>query len=224
MRPNGDRYLCEILPVDEEKLSSGLFLPEAGEEKKGWAVGVVFAIGNGHRLERPDTYVALAEKYECDPDFDPDINWGDSRAVRMAKIEAGQGATIDHGDNREERIKKQQARMQRRQQIVANTNIAALGDNSMVLRYPAGVPMFFALGEVVFIEKYSGRPVVIEGREFRFVNQVDVLGSSGRFLKLGPDGVTWEERDLKAEQEEFARNAALRGQINGSANKRIVMP
>jgi co-chaperonin GroES (HSP10) len=207
--------------VDEEKLSNGLYLPEAGEEKKGWAVGVVFALGNGHRLEVPDIYVSLTEKYKCEPKIDPDIDTGDSKEARAAKIAQGKGDEIDFGDNDEERMKKIMARNQRRQQIIMGSNIAAIGDESMVVRYPAAVPMFFQHGEVVFIEKYSGRPLVIEGREFRIVNQVDVLASSGVYLKLGADGETWEERDLESEQKQAQQLALARQQLNG---KKIVLP
>jgi co-chaperonin GroES (HSP10) len=199
-RPNGDRYLIEILPVSEEKLSSGLFLPEAGEERKGWAVGVVVAVGNGHRLETPDQYIAIAEKYQCDPQVDPDVEFGDDLDTRA---------------------KKSAARQQRRMAIMQTTNIAAIGDDSMVVRYPSAVPMFFQFGEIVYVEKYSGRPLIIGGREFRIVNQVDVLSSSGRYAKLKEDGETWEERDLEQEAKDRAQVDNVRRLIE---NGKIKLP
>lgn len=221
LRPNGDRYLFEVLATDEEALPSGLYLPDAIEEKKGWFVGVVFSHGNGHRLDTPDVYLPLPEKYECDPDFDPDVDWGDSTIVRRAKIAAGKGSEIDHGDSAETRLKKRQARMQRRQQFVNSTNIVTIGDSVMVGRYPAAVPMFYQIGEVIFVEKYSGRPMIIGGREFRVVNQVDTLCSSGVFLRLLDDGETWEERDLEAEAKAAQEMAQARQHMNG---KRIILP
>lgn len=181
LRPNGDRYLIEVLDVDEEKLPSGIFLPEATEEQKGWAVGVVFSVGNGHRLEIPDHLKVIPEGYNVPDDLLDDL--ADDRAVREFKEKA-----------RAEHIGKQ-----------LNFHYQpSIGPKHTVARYWASVPMFFAPGEVVGIERYSGRQFTIQGRSFRIVSQVDVLLSFGTFLRITPSG--WVERDLEAEAAEAMKN------------------
>jgi co-chaperonin GroES (HSP10) len=160
LRPIGDRYLIEVLDVDEEKVG-GIYLPEQSEEQKGWAVGVVFSIGNGHRLEEHDPIVVVPEGYKADPKL------------------------------------TEQEQMQRRMSALGYTT-PSMGDESTVMRYPALVPMFFQPGEVIFVERYSGRQFTMSGRTMRFVSQVDCLGTSGMYLKMNEDG-SWEERDLEAE-------------------------
>lgn len=174
LRPIGDRYLIEVLDVDEEKVN-GIYLPEQTEEQKGWAVGVVFSIGNGHRLDVHDPIVVVPEGYVPDPAL-----------------------------NEQEQMRRRIAAL--------SYNCPSMGDHSTVMRYPALVPMMFQPGEVIFVERYSGRQFTIRGRTFRFVSQVDCLGTSGVYLKLTDDG--WEERDLEAE----AKAAAA---ASNGASKRL---
>ena len=186
LRPIGDRYLVEIVPVDEELTPSGIYLPEKLEEQRGWAVGIVFSVGNGHRLEVPDVVSVIPEGYVPDPNL------------------------------------SESAQSNRRQSALGY-RMPALGDKSSVMRFESAVPMFFIPGEVIFIERYSGRQFTIQGRTFRFVNQVDCLGTTGVYLKLAEDGINWETRDIAAEQAEAQRQqeeAAARHKANG----RIVRP
>lgn len=182
LRPIGDRYLIEVLEVDEEKMPSGLYLPEQTEEQKGWAVGVVFSIGNGHRLEVHDPALVLPEGYVKD-----------------------------------EKLSEQENNMRHAAGLGYNT--PCIGDHSSVMRIPALVPMFFVPGEVIFVERYSGRQFTILGRVFRFVSQVDCLGTSGVYLKLTEEG-GWVERDLAAERKEAERAAAAAA--NGT--RRLIVP
>ncbi len=50
---------------------------------------------------------------------------------------------------------------------------------STVERPQATVPMFFSKGDVVLIDRLAGRPVTVQGVEYRIVNQVDVLAKIG---------------------------------------------
>ena len=75
---------------------------------------------------------------------------------------------------------------------MASYSAPFVGTHSMVVRPLATVAMFFVPGEVIFVEKYSGREFHIGERRFRFVSQVDCLGTSGRFLVLSADG-SWSD-------------------------------
>jgi co-chaperonin GroES (HSP10) len=169
LRPIGDRYLVEVLETDERS-PSGLMLPERTEQERGWTIGVVFSVGNGHRLEVPDPAVVMPEGYI------PQEGLSDEQ------------------------------QMQRRVSALSYYT-PMMGDHSTLQRVPAMVPMFFAPGEVIFIEKYSGREFHIAERTFRFVSQVDCLGTSGRRLVLQEDG-GWE--DAPEPQAEAPTNGALR--------------
>jgi co-chaperonin GroES (HSP10) len=186
LRPIGDRYLVEVVPVDEELTPAGIYLPEKLEEQRGWAVGIVFSVGNGHRLETPDQVTVIPEGYVPDPKLN-----------EAAQIE--------------------------RRTSALGYRMPALGDHSSVMRFESAVPMFFIPGEVIFIERYSGRQFTIQGRTFRFVNQVDCLGTSGVYLKLAEDGINWEERDIAAEQAEAQKQQAEH-EARVKANGRIHRP
>jgi co-chaperonin GroES (HSP10) len=82
---------------------------------------------------------------------------------------------------------------QRRAQRAAQISYIhpAIGDNSVVFRPLATVPMFFAPGQVIFVEKYSGREFHLKGRTYRYMNQVDCLGWTGVVLSPRDDG-DWE--------------------------------
>jgi co-chaperonin GroES (HSP10) len=154
--PIGDRYLIEVLETDETQLVAGvdMWMPDRSEQERGWAVGVVFAVGNGHRLETPDPVSVMPEGYQPQP--------GISDAEQM----------------------------QRRISLLGYIT-PSMGDHSSLMRSLALVPMFYTVGDVIFIEKYSGREFVVNDRTFRFVSQVDTLGFSGVKLILGEDG--WED-------------------------------
>ena len=64
-------------------------------------------------------------------------------------------------------------------------NAENITEVAVLVRPRATVPMFFKVGDVVAIDGSTGRKIEIEGKEFRIVNQVDVL----RRL----DGATIEE-------------------------------
>jgi co-chaperonin GroES (HSP10) len=68
----------------------------------------------------------------------------------------------------------------------------AMGDNSTIQRVASAVPMFFSVGMVIFMEKYSGREFPVRGRKYRFVSQVDCLGDTGVRLERDADG-EWHE-------------------------------
>lgn len=146
LAPIGDRYLVEVLETDEQT-AGGILLLERTEQERGWTIGVVYSIGNGHRLETADTPVMMPESKTSD---------------------SFRGYAVPY-----------------------------VGENSVVVRAFAQVPMFFRPGEVIFIEKYSGREFHIGDRTFRFVSQVDCLGTTGKFLVLQEDG-GWEEGEPPA--------------------------
>ena len=64
LTPIGDRYLIEELDVDDtiELGGAKIFRPQVSEKDRGWKVGVVCAVGNGHLLGVPDLAVAVAHK------------------------------------------------------------------------------------------------------------------------------------------------------------------
>jgi co-chaperonin GroES (HSP10) len=172
LRPVGDRYVIEVLNVDEEVLPSGLILPDRTEEQAGWAVGVVFSVGNGHRLETPDIPITL------DADVVEDVDTA-KQFIERSKSE------------KREIVQQLIGQSINFMQPAANTK-------QSVLRWLSTVPMFFVHGEVIAVERYSGRQFTISNRAFRVVNQVDCLCSFGVYLKWD-DTLGWVERDLEAE-------------------------
>jgi co-chaperonin GroES (HSP10) len=145
MKPLGDRYLVEVLEVEEEQTPTGLFLPSDRMDHGTWAIGVVCAVGNGHRLEVSDHVAVIPEGYQ-----------------------AVEGLT-------------QEEQMARRANALSYMT-PAMGDHSTVMRPLATVPMFHYVGDVLFLERYSGRQFTVGGRLYRFVSQVDVLGFTGLHL------------------------------------------
>jgi co-chaperonin GroES (HSP10) len=47
----GDRYLVEMVDVPDRKTVGNIVIPDLGEAQRGWAVGRICKVGNGHRLE-----------------------------------------------------------------------------------------------------------------------------------------------------------------------------
>jgi len=143
--PNGDRYVVEIIALNEEVEFGKILVvtqdpqmnprdPMANPqiEQRGVLAAVIVTAGNGHLLGLPDPRVAVARQ--------------DPRA-----------------------------------------------SEEVLVRVPADVPMFFAPGDVVFVDMNArGRALRIVGREIRIVNQIDVLARiDGVRLTRGENG--WEQ-------------------------------
>jgi co-chaperonin GroES (HSP10) len=94
LAPNGDRYIVELLDIDDSVFigESRLFTPGLSETERGWKAARVIAVGNGHRLESDAT-----------------------------------------------------------------------------------VPMFYKPGDVLLIERLTGRELTLRGKKYLILNQVDVL-------------------------------------------------
>jgi co-chaperonin GroES (HSP10) len=164
IQPIGDRYMVEILDTDEAS-PAGILLLERSEQGRGWVIGVVFSSGNGHRLDTPDQVVVVPE---------PTPRKGETSAQ-------GFFTETETDEDYYGRLRAQ-----------ANYSVPVVTPTAIVTRVQSTVPMYCRPGEVIFVERHSGREFNIGERTFRFVNQVDVLGTSGRFLNLQADG-GWEE-------------------------------
>ena len=212
VRPIGDRYLVEIVETEGDITAGGLLLPDRTEDQKGWAVGIVFSIGNGHRLEVPDPALVLPEGYKPDPKakarletIELELNREASRLTTenvAGVISNAESAALFKAFSerrREEANEIERTEMDRRMRSLGYEQPIS-GDACSVMRVASVVPMFFIPGEVIFIERWSGRQFQVHGRTFRFVNQVDCLGSSGVYVKPSLDGLSWVERDLEAER------------------------
>lgn len=58
--PHGDRYLIEVVDIDDSiKIGDKTLLVELEKSSRGWAAGKIIAGGNGHRMDVPDTYVKI---------------------------------------------------------------------------------------------------------------------------------------------------------------------
>jgi hypothetical protein len=198
---------------------ANLYLPDVDEEAKGWTVGVVVARGNGHRLEVPDQIAILPNKLRVDESLIDDVFKENEAALAAAP--QFEGLRTVKG--------RREARAAVRQQLVHASLGPSLGygnprasEDALVCRLESIVPMFFQIGEVITIERWSGRTKKIRGREYRTVNQVDCLESTGIFLKRGEDG-EWVERDLEAER--AAAEAAQKEQAElEAAARKIIRP
>jgi len=75
-----------------------------------------------------------------------------------------------------------------------------LSGHDTVVRAHADVPMFFAPGDVVFVDRNAkGRALKILGREIRIIAQIDVLASlRGVRLVRGENG--WEQETADASE------------------------
>lgn len=127
--PNGDRYL--IKPVHAEQKSKSGILLQQDETSTGWFAAFVLAVGNGHRLDAPDTAV-----------------------VRKSR------------------------------------------DAEEIVQVGATVPMFFKQGDMVLVDRLAGRPITLDGQEFRIVNQVDVLAK----VNYAPPSTLRVGENLRAEE------------------------
>jgi co-chaperonin GroES (HSP10) len=85
--PHGDRILVEIMDV-EETTESGIWIfrpavndkgvPDEGktvEFKRGYSLGIIHRVGNGHRMDVPDTFHTMATI----PLYDTDGESGEKR-------------------------------------------------------------------------------------------------------------------------------------------------
>jgi co-chaperonin GroES (HSP10) len=195
-RPIGDRYIVEMVAYDEEALPSGLFLPEGTEEQRGWHVGIVWTIGNGHRLDVPDVPVILDNDMLEDVELDPQL-------VHLSR------------NKKRELIHERLAR-------ATNPSGMNFGNTKqMAIRWQANVPMFFSLGEAIAVERYSGRQATAAGRVFKCVNQVDCLFSFGQFFRWD-ESVGWVERDLVAEEAAARAEQAAKQEAQAAAQRLIV--
>jgi co-chaperonin GroES (HSP10) len=87
----GDRYMVRVLDPGDNVVG-GIVIPDQGEAKRGWVVGEIVRVGNGHRLESDTT-----------------------------------------------------------------------------------VPMFFKVGDTVFVERLTGKDFKLASGEYRILSQIDVL-------------------------------------------------
>jgi co-chaperonin GroES (HSP10) len=95
-------------------------------------------------------------------------------------------------------------KMLKRIAIMGQARSTFLGEESVVVRPKATVEMYCEIGEVVFVERYSGRQFEVGGKQYRFVNQVDTLSRTGIRLIKGPDG-EWMEPPQTPEGVEVKR-------------------
>jgi co-chaperonin GroES (HSP10) len=135
--PSGDRYVIEILDVDEsmefgqllvyvqpDPKKDGDPMADPTVENRGIMPGVIVAVGNGHLLGLPDIPVVIDGK---------------------------------------------------------------------VKREWASVPMFFKKGDVVLVDYNArGRNLKVAGRQFRTVNQIDILNKIEELRLQRTDDGGWE--------------------------------
>lgn len=184
--PNGDRYLVEILETDEVTTVKGLdgsekqlYVGAKDEMERGWVAAVVMGVGNGHRLEVPD-HVAVLDNHMDHPRIQP-------------------GEDIHAFKKRQDEHKLQ---------AIMNGAMFATEEH-VVVRPPASVPMFFGLGNVVALERLTGRQFKLNtGRVYRIVSQVDILW---RFVHINlrlVDGEWITEQEFAKLMEKITEEAA----------------
>ncbi len=152
LEPLGDRYLVQIIEVDDTLTLSGggiLYRPTDSEKDRGWKAGVICSGGNGHLLGVPDLAAVL-------PNTLPEgITLDKARLTAMA-----QGAV-------------------------------AMTEEAILLRPGAAVPMFYAPGDVVIMERFAGRDLKLgpTSDEYCMVAQEHCLAKvKGLSLTRDPNG------------------------------------
>jgi co-chaperonin GroES (HSP10) len=154
--PNGDRYLVELLEIEENVTVMGndgpikiIIAQEHAPTKRpdgkvdpgveaellrGWRAGLILRVGNGHRLEVSDPYVVM-------PGVSTDKELED---YKTGKVPPPRGAQV-------------------------------ITESHTLFQPQAKVQMFYAPGDVVLIERLTGREVTLQGKRYAIVNQQDVL-------------------------------------------------